>query len=71
MKTKEKRGRGRPKGSKNKKKTEVIFTSELLRIKKMIKELVKLIANFIPLTYLVLDGHFDTLVHISSSLEAP
>jgi IS4 transposase len=58
IKTKEKRGRGRPKGSKNKNKTEVILTPELLRIKKMIKELVKLIANFIPLTYLVLDGHF-------------
>jgi putative transposase len=58
IKPKEKRGRGRPKGSKNKNKTEVILTSELLRIKKMINELVKLIANFIPLTYLVLDGHF-------------
>ena len=58
VKAKEKRGRGRPKGSKNKNKTEVILTSELLRIKKMINELVLLIANFIPLTYLVLDGHF-------------
>jgi putative transposase len=58
MKLQEKRGRGRPKGSKNKNKKEVIFTSELLRIKKMINELFKLIANFIPLTYLVLDGHF-------------
>ena len=55
---KEKGKRGRPKGSKNKNKTEVILTSELLRIKKMINELFKLIANFIPLTYLVLDGHF-------------
>ncbi|MBG1269300.1 transposase [Nostoc sp. WHI] len=55
---KEKRKRGRPKGSKNKNKTEVILTSELLRIKKMINELIKLIANFIPLSYLVLDGHF-------------
>ncbi|MBD2564837.1 transposase [Nostoc linckia FACHB-391] len=54
----DKRKRGRPKGSKNKNKTEVILTSELLRIKKMINELVKLVANFIPLTYLVLDGHF-------------
>ena len=54
----EKRKRGRPKGSKNKNKTEVILTSELLRIKKMINEQVLLIANFIPLTYLVLDGHF-------------
>ncbi|MDZ8141093.1 MAG: transposase, partial [Nostoc sp. DedQUE04] len=55
---KEKRKRGRPKGSKNKNKTEVVLTSELLRIKKMINELLKLIANLIPLTYLVLDGHF-------------
>ncbi|MBE8989429.1 transposase [Nostoc sp. LEGE 12450] len=54
----DKRKRGRPKGSKNKNKTEVILTSELLRIKKMINEQVLLIANFIPLTYLVLDGHF-------------
>ncbi|MCC5611879.1 transposase [Nostoc sp. CHAB 5834] len=58
IKPQEKRKRGRPKGSKNKNKAEVILTSELLRIKKMINELVKLIANFIPLTYLVLDGHF-------------
>ncbi|MBD6620525.1 transposase [Komarekiella sp. 'clone 1'] len=58
IKPQEKRQRGRPKVSKNKNKTEVILTSELLRIKKMINELVKLITNFIPLTYLVLDGHF-------------
>lgn len=58
VKSQEKRGRGRPKGSKNKNKKEVIFTPELLRIKKMIDELVKLIANFLPLTYLLLDGHF-------------
>jgi IS4 transposase len=58
VKPQEKRGRGRPKGSKNKNKQEVIFTSELLRIQKMINELFKLIANFIPLTYLVVDGHF-------------
>ncbi len=37
------RGRGRPKGSKNKNKTEVILTSELLRIKQMINELFKLV----------------------------
>jgi putative transposase len=55
---KEKRGRGRPKGSKNKNKKEVIFTSELILIQKMINSLFKLLANFIPLTYLVLDGHF-------------
>lgn len=58
IKPKEKRGRGRPKGSKNKNKTEVILTSELLLIKKMINSLFELVANFIPLTYLVVDGHF-------------
>jgi len=58
VKAKEKRGRGRPKGSKNKKKTEVILTSELLLIQKMINSLFKLVANFIPLMYLVVDGHF-------------
>ncbi|ACC81638.1 transposase [Nostoc punctiforme] len=58
IKSQEKRGRGRPKGSKNKNKTEVILTSELLLIKKMINSLFELVANFIPLTYLVVDGHF-------------
>ncbi len=58
IKPQEKRRRGRPKGSKNKNKTQVILTSELLRIQKMIKSLFKLLAKFIPLTYLVLDGHF-------------
>ena len=58
VKAKEKRGRGRPKGSKNKNKAEVVFTSELLLIQKMINSLFKLVSNFIPLRYLVLDGHF-------------
>jgi IS4 transposase len=58
IKPQEKRGRGRPKGSKNKNKTQVILTSELVRIQEMIKSLFKLLAKFIPLTYLVLDGHF-------------
>jgi len=58
VKPQEKRKRGRPKGSKNKNKTEVILTSELLLIQKMINSLLKLLGDFIPLTYLVLDGHF-------------
>lgn len=58
VKPKEKRKRGRPKGSKNKNKAEVILTCELLRIQKMINSLFKLLDGFIPLTYLVLDGHF-------------
>lgn len=58
IKFQEKRKRGRPKGSKNKNKTEVILTSELLRIQKMINSLFQLLSDSIPLTYLVLDGHF-------------
>ena len=48
VKPQEKRERGRPKGSKNKKKTEVILTSELLLIKKMIHSLLKLVVKMLP-----------------------
>ncbi len=51
---------GRPKGSKNKDKTQVTLTEELSRIRKMLRELLALAGNFLPLTYLVLDGHFGT-----------
>lgn len=53
-----KRKRGRPKGSKNKDKTEVTLTPELLRIKGMLIALLALVGGLIPLRYLVLDGHF-------------
>ena len=53
-----KRRPGRPQGSKNKPKADVTLTSELQRITGMLGALLKLIAGFIPLTYLVLDGHF-------------
>lgn len=49
---------GRPKGSTNKPKTPVTLTPELVRIKAMIAALLALIARVVPLTYLVLDGHF-------------
>ena len=54
----EKRPRGRPKGSKNKNKAEVELTPELSRIQGMVNTLLKLIAGFLPLKYLLLDGHF-------------
>jgi putative transposase len=50
--------RGRPKGSKNKDKKEATLNSELLRIQHQILDLLKKLAKFLPLTYLVLDGHF-------------
>jgi hypothetical protein len=52
------RRRGRPKGSTNKHKAHVTLTPELVRIQAMIDALLHLIARVVPLTYLVLDGHF-------------
>lgn len=49
---------GRPKGSKNKDKTTVALSPELQRIQAMIQNLLKLIGTVIPLSHLVLDGHF-------------
>jgi putative transposase len=53
-----KRRPGRPQGSKTKNKVHVTLTPELLRITAMLDALLQLIARVIPLTYLVLDGHF-------------
>jgi putative transposase len=49
---------GRPKGSKNTPKADGTFTPELWRIAGWLDALLHLIAGVIPLTYLVLDGHF-------------
>jgi putative transposase len=49
---------GRPKGRKNTPKADVTLTPELLRITDMLDALLDLIAGFLSLTYLVLDGHF-------------
>src|SRR5215472_17519021 len=54
----DKRRPGRPKGSKNKPKADGTFTPELGRIAGWLDALLHLIAGVIPLTYLVLDGHF-------------
>jgi putative transposase len=53
-----KRKPGRPKGSKNTDKTKVTLTAELELIKSMVLKLLLLINGHLPLTYLVLDGHF-------------
>jgi len=55
---KRKRKPGRPKGSKNKDKTQVTFTPEHLLIKTMIHKLLGFIGGTLSLTYLVLDGQF-------------
>jgi hypothetical protein len=53
-----KRRPGRPKGSTNKTKVPVTLTPELVRIQAMLDALRHLIAGLLPLTYLLLDGHF-------------
>ena len=53
-----KRKPGRPKGSKNKNKTEVSLSEELSRIQVMVKQLLGMVGRFLPLSYLLLDGHF-------------
>ena len=56
--TTDKRRPGRPQGRQNTDKAAVTLTLELVRIKSMIEALLQLIAECIPLSYLVLDGHF-------------
>jgi hypothetical protein len=54
----EKKKRGRPKGSKNKDKKEVVLSAELLRIQKSLQTLLDTIKGSIKLVYLAMDGHF-------------
>src|SRR5919199_6891381 len=53
-----KRKPGRPKGSTNKPKGEMSLSPELQRIQMLVRDLLQLIAGWLSLTYLVLDGHF-------------
>jgi hypothetical protein len=57
-KTSEKKKPGRPKGSKNKAKQEVVLNPELIRIQKALKSLLETVGTAIPLKYVALDGHF-------------
>src|SRR5262245_30785410 len=51
---------GRPKGSTTKAKTDVTLNPELSRIALAIQAFVERIGTTVPLTYLLLDGHFGT-----------
>ena len=57
-KTAQKGKPGRPKGSKNREKTHVTLSPELQRIQTMIQQQLGVIGGLIPLTHMVLDGHF-------------
>ncbi len=53
-----KRPRGRPKGSKNRDKTDVVIIGVLKQLQTMIKGLLAKVGGSIQLRYLVLDGYF-------------
>ena len=57
-KTGDKRKAGRPKGSKNKDKQEVVLNAELFRIQKALESLLETVGTAISLKYVALDGHF-------------
>jgi putative transposase len=50
--------RGRPKGSKNRDKTQVELTPELKHIQKMVKKQLETLQKLVTVRYLALDGHF-------------
>lgn len=76
----EKRKRGRPKGSKNKVKQEVVLNPELVRIQTALKSLLETIGAILSLKYVVLDGHFgnypsafmvrETKLHLISKMRS-
>ena len=55
---KAKRGKGRPKGSKNKNHRDVKLNAEMTQVKAMLKKLLNLIGDRLPLAYFVYDGAF-------------
>ncbi len=57
-KTAEKRKPGRPKGSKNKAKAEVVLSAELLRVQTGLRSLLATVGTVLILRYVALDGHF-------------
>jgi putative transposase len=60
---------GRPKGSTAKAKVAPPLSPELSRIQKLIFSLLKRIQKLLPLTYLVLDGHFGNAAALGMALE--
>ena len=66
-----KRCPGRPKGRKNKAKTDVTLTPELGRITHMIDALLHLIAASLALTSVVLDGHFGNHHALALARQCP
>lgn len=79
-KTTEKRKPGRPKGSKNKVKQEIVLNPELLRIQSALRSMLDTVGTILSLKYVVLDGHFgnypsafmvrETKLHLISKMRS-
>jgi putative transposase len=63
-----KRTPGRPKGSSTKAKTPLELSPELTRIQTLLLALLTRIGGVLPLTYLLLDGHFGTAAALQMAL---
>jgi hypothetical protein len=80
QKTTAKRKPGRPKGSKNKVKQEIVLNPELLRIQSALRSLLDTVGAILSLKYVVLDGHFgnypsafmvrETKLHLISKMRS-
>jgi len=64
-----KRKPGRPKGSSAKAKTSPELSPELSRIQKLLLSLLERIGGLVPLSYLVLDGHFGNAAALHMAQE--
>src|SRR5262245_52305467 len=59
---------GRPKGSTSKAKANCALSPELTRIQNRVRALLERIGGLLPLTYLVLDGHFGNAAALQMAL---
>lgn len=64
-----KKKRGRPRGSRNRDKTQVALTAELKRIQDMVTKQLKLLRDWLTVRYLVLDGHFGNNPALQMTLQ--
>jgi putative transposase len=63
-----KKKRGRPKGSRNRAKTQVELSPEL-QIQEMVKKQLEMLQNWLSVRYLVLDGHFGNNPALQMTLQ--
>ena len=68
-KTSPKRGKGRPKGSKNKIASDLVLNAEMTQVQGMLKTLISTISSRIKATYFVYDGAFGNYAAAQMTLD--